>query len=1091
MGFRNGLLSIDAPGICSIQFPKETMRFIPDLWYDLGITFDGAQLIVYLDGFRAATPTCTIAPVASSNASYDMGVELEAYFRRVLLYSVALTAEEMHAGFLNGPERLDACAAWFDFSGTEIVERSGHHAPVSVKGFAGIVNIARVLTAEGGLVLYTPYETVHPGAEGYTWTAKIYPLRTNNGTMCIAANSDADRTTGWMLYMQKESDDVFRLCLRMGGANGTVLTADKTIETFRWTDAAWVYDGRTVRLYVDGELAGSIEGVAEESLQGDGRTTYCGVMKHGKADAEFAYSGYVAQISEFRRVVADDALKNFMVTQPYVLDEGIAAVFDFTDENPAEKCTFQTYSLSGRAAIAWVENTNRLDDPQRVSIALPDDEAYWDSLSDEQRWEVELFGTICNSYLCDVLGYRMDESEALWYRSAAPYIVANVLPMPEFRKVVDSGSSVDEKLLCALGGAAAATGLVGTMGAVIGAVCKGAAFIGAALSSSFFFIIAGATIAVIITITAVVMIVRVVQENRDRPNNRNLLDFSIEFNHMNNPATGGIHIRRNRQQSVVPPEWSMLQNNRNNPALCAYIVPMLQVPHIVVRILYRTDVPLQISLSANEQQGGLLGNIQSPVFNLLPNEMAVVEIQLPANRLNENPNALFPAVTKNWEWHCHIGGEDIFLTNTFHRAYRLLGQPIMPWRFQDEGVYDPGAINYPWTEAMDVATAMHVRGAPHGENANDLLACLANGLHFDGRFVYDVITHYVNNNGNFRIDQFQHDFNNPGGGQHVLNCVDCATIVASYANLHGVGLWQLNLVGQHDVMDEEGNILHVEESFEFNPIKAIGFNDLWLPNDPNGLHDFDFHRVACRQNNMMDWAHMLITDGCLQLDMGDFPHGNDIAHKNPRVPVDLVFTEVNDYEVNIDEDQPYHAAFYRERLVRNKNICFPNHMVMAWGLSGEMNVHREGNELITRCAERNGISLDLSDAGFRVHEGSFTPEAAGLQLLRSEPQSPRYMSYTCLYRGSEIGIDCIECENPSERNYMLAAFLSGVTVKLPAACDLGIALGDDAFVRMTGEGCTYIAMCRKNIVLQLMCNTSDSVDLLPLATELDRQLHDN
>lgn len=103
------------------------------------------------------------------------------------------------------------------------------------------------------------------------------------------------------------------------------------------------------------------------------------------------------------------------------------------------------------------------------------------------------------------------------------------------------------------------------------------------------------------------MIVRVVQENRDRPNNRNLLDFSIEFNHMNNPATGGIHIRRNRQQSVVPPEWSMLQNNRNNPALCAYIVPMLQVPHIVVRILYRTDVPLQISLSANEQQGDFWG----------------------------------------------------------------------------------------------------------------------------------------------------------------------------------------------------------------------------------------------------------------------------------------------------------------------------------------------------------------------------------------------------------------------------------------------------------------------------------------------------
>lgn len=1071
VGLQNGLLSIQAPGICSVLFPKETLCFVPDIWYNLGLTFDGSQLIVYIDGFRVAAPTCSVNPLSASDASYEMGFELEAYIRKVLFYSSALTPEEIHTSYMNDPVRLDACAAWFDFSGTEISERSGHNAPVSVKGFAGIVNVSRVLSAAGGLAIYAPFEPENPQAGGYTWTAKIYPHRSNNQMMCLAANSDEERQAGWMLYLQKESDDIFRLCLRTGGTSGPVLTAEKRVETFRWADVAWVYDGATVHLYVDGELTGTADEVSVESLSGDGRTTFCGAMRRGKTDVGAAFSGYMAHVSEFRRVVDSESLKNYMTGQPYLLDEGIAAVFDFTDDITTEKCTLQTYFLSGKALITWAEDTNQLTDPQVVSIYLPGNDDYWQSLTDEQRWEVEHFGIICNSYLCDVLGYKMNESETMWYRPAAEYIVNNILPTPEFRQLVNAGSSADEKMFCALGGMLASTGVLVVLGSFVGAACKGAAFLGAALCSTFGLILLGVVAVVAIGVFVYKFIIpKCKKHNQERPDNPRLLDFSIEFNHLSNPITGGIHIRRNREQPVVPPEWRNAENDQNNPALCAYIVPVPddKPPYIVVRIQLETAVPLQISLSANEQQGGLLGNIQSQVFDIAPNQIAEVEIPLPANLLNNNPEELLPAETRTWEWHCNINGEDYFLTNTFHKVYRLLGQPGRPWDF-DEGVY--AIRDYPWTDAMDVAYALYERGL-HWPG-QDFIAFIALGLHFSGHFMYDVATHYTHFDTHFKIEKFQRDFNQ-AGNVYRLNCSDCAYIVASYANLHGAGLVIKRMGGRH----VENGVM--EQTFLFNPILLIGYID-WIVD--NALDRFVFHEVASRPNN-------LITDACLRLDMGDFPHDVvDLDAKRPTLPVHLNFSEHPENEqVNIDEEVAYVTAVYRERLVRNENCCRIDQTTANWSLSAEMDDHLVEKEYVVQNADRYDLPLTSAEKGFGTVVHAFVPEAEGLQLLRKEQHSLRSNSYTCSYLGSEIGIDCIECETPTERNYMLAAFLSGVTVKLPAACDLGIALGEHAFVRMVDKNCIYVVMCRNNIVLQLMCNTVKLVDLLPLALELDKQI---
>lgn len=246
--------------------------------------------------------------------------------------------------------------------------------------------------------------------------------------------------------------------------------------------------------------------------------------------------------------------EGYKTNQPYVLDEGITGVFDFTDANLTEKCTLQAFSVSGQVGIVWAENTNRLTDSQTLAFYMPEeDNAYWNSLSEELKWEVELYGTVVNSYLRDGLGYKLDAADERWYCSAAAYIVANGLQTSEFQQIVKDGPHVKQDSICAFGNAVAATGILTVLGGVVGVALKAGIAISAALTSSasLWVLTAMAGVAVIMAIIATV----IVKMCKRRPANKVVRILSIEFNHESNPATGGIHIRRDGEVAIQPPEW--------------------------------------------------------------------------------------------------------------------------------------------------------------------------------------------------------------------------------------------------------------------------------------------------------------------------------------------------------------------------------------------------------------------------------------------------------------------------------------------------------------------------------------------------------
>lgn len=1079
MGFENNLLVINAPGICTVKFPKEVMIFIPDIWYAFGVTFDGTKLHVYVDGFEAAVVESTATPIAPSDAYYEMGTELEAYIREILLYPVALSAEEIHQSFMNTPARTDACAAWFDFSGDRITERSGKSVPISVKGFAKIVNTCRVLSAEGGIAVYTPFDVIHPRKEGYTWTAKIYPQRTANECMCIGANSDAERTSGWMLWLQKESDDAFRVCLRTGGTGGAVLTSDKTIGTLCWTDVAWTYDGETVNLYLDGEVAGSTGGIAIEALQGDGRTVFCGVTRKGKIDNKYAYSGYMAYVAEFGKCLNADNLRGYKTNQPYVLDEGITGVFDFTDANLTEKCTLQAFSMSGQVGIAWAENTNRLTDPQTLAFYMPEeDNAYWNSLPEELKWEVELYGTIVNSYLRDGLGYKLDAADERWYCSAAAYIVANGLQTSEFRQIVKDGPHVKQDSLCAFGTAVATTGILAALGGVVGTALKTGVAIGAALTSSvFFWALTGAAAVVAVAVIAVIAI-EVVEKCKRRPGNKAIKILSIEFNHESNPATGGIHIRRDGEVAIQPPEWRENVNNENNPACCTYVRGLIEMPFIRVRVVLESNDPelvFMARLYTEENGGGILGSVDSENFQLLANVPVEVDIDLAENHLHDGPDIPQPFVDGWWDWHCWLGDEDVFVCNTFHRVYRLLGRPVNPWVFQ-MGPYDPGQLSYPWTTAMDVTAEICHTGAEIG--GNEFLECLAKGLNATPNFRYDGFPHYFfDGNFIFNINMFQQNFNDHG---HVwgINCADCSGVVGTYGNLHGVDLIMLQLSGINDN----------QVVFPCNPIIVIGEEE-WA--EPGGGDGFAFHQIVVHHNDIL-----AVTDACLKIDAGPFPSQMpDVVEKNPIIACNMPFSNNPDND-QIDIQEPFEEQVYRERLARNGVNCDVWAQINHWIL-GDVNFIPEPIEVgMTEYYKRIGEYYEITtDMSVSPEVPLFPASSLRLDVI---PNLVRLGSKNGLceypepftYKGKQILISIQVCDSVAKAKTSLVYKLGGINYRhIPTAEEMGIELGEKAFIIQDKDGLSIcVLLYRRNVVIYLLCTTTESIDLLPLASALDRQM---
>jgi concanavalin A-like lectin/glucanase superfamily protein/fibronectin type III domain protein len=244
-----------------------TTALAANAWTHVGMTYDGANVRLYLNGGLVATRPQTGALTASSGAlsiggSATWGEWFRGRIDDVRVYSRPLTAAEVQTDLTQPvvsakpPPASSLVGAWsFDAgSGTTATDSSG-------RGNNGTLNGATWQTSGrfGGAISFNgaggnvsvPDNASLDLTNASTLEAWIYPT----SAPAFAAVVAKERTGGGLPYGLESASGVSDAYVNTGG-NATARSSS-ALPVSSWTHLAQTYDGAAVRLYVNGALAAS------------------------------------------------------------------------------------------------------------------------------------------------------------------------------------------------------------------------------------------------------------------------------------------------------------------------------------------------------------------------------------------------------------------------------------------------------------------------------------------------------------------------------------------------------------------------------------------------------------------------------------------------------------------------------------------------------------------------------------------------------------------------------------------------------------------------------------------------------------------
>ncbi len=255
-------------------------------------------------------------------------------------------------------------------------------------------------------------------------------------------------------------------------------------------------------------------------------------------------------------------------------------------------------------------------------------------------------------------------------------------------------------------------------------------------------------------------------------------------------------------------------------------------------------------------------------------------------------------VETEFEWQeKNSAGEWQVIARTKHHIYVILGQPQLPW----------SKTLFPWVEALRYSCKW-AAGAVTKEDVAKKIVTQVNealGLYYD---IDSGDTSYVEEimqSLGFNLTAFLGHLKNKMYSD-VVNCMDCATICATFANAVGCFLSEKRM---YTTVNEEG--------FLCNKIQAIGYEKWEVPFDGG----FSYHEVCMMEPLQKDVRpssvaenNYYVYDACLKLDASSTP-GSDsgrIAH----LPTGMHFSEYNDNVASVSNIPEYRS--YREHLAANE-----------------------------------------------------------------------------------------------------------------------------------------------------------------------------
>lgn len=336
---------------------------------------------------------------------------------------------------------------------------------------------------------------------------------------------------------------------------------------------------------------------------------------------------------------------------------------------------------------------------------------------------------------------------------------------------------------------------------------------------------------------------------------------SVSFDH---PATARgarpVPIRRDAATPVTPPEWRAGVSLSPADAPTAFALEGLAEAELTVQVVLRADEG-ELDVRARPLVGWgapppVLGDVAVRRVRVGPGGVSdPVTFAVGGVRLRDRGVGVNDVA---WAWQARPGPgwEWSRIATTQHRLYSLLRAPVEPWSTAPKRAANSALA---WTTLLEFACRWAAEARTRDAVAERITAAV-NGLGagildydcpgFGGsHYTYPFPTFHV-----FDCSQYVRLLRGLPYASVYVNCMDCAAMVSTTANLLGCDLWQSGM----------GNAAKL--AFECNPVLAIG-SGIWQT--PCGWGGFAYHEVAWTGAGT---AADDVYDACLRVD-GNGPPG--------------------------------------------------------------------------------------------------------------------------------------------------------------------------------------------------------------------------
>jgi hypothetical protein len=346
--------------------------------------------------------------------------------------------------------------------------------------------------------------------------------------------------------------------------------------------------------------------------------------------------------------------------------------------------------------------------------------------------------------------------------------------------------------------------------------------------------------------------------------------LAIAFNHDTDSATAdAINLRENNNRFLAVPEWRRGISQQRSDSVACYALELTAGQALTIAAQFaRRDATVEsaevraigdpvrppppvpmlypylfsawevlyayqwyYALLAQLSSAAVLGDLESREITFQPNgESTFEQLSIRDVTLQERGVGAHP-VDWRWQYRLHAQAPWTDFAVSRHLIYSIIGLPTAPWVQQP---YLPTNTQLPWIEVLDFAC----RWAAGAQSRDEAATRITRAIYDAGgeRIEYDCTgpaavqlgtPHYTLIPGLFECTEFLERLRGGLGNGRYVNCSDCASAVATFANVLGCDLWQSRMFGG--------------VPFSLNPTRAIG-SSTWLSACAVGA--YNMHEVA-------------------------------------------------------------------------------------------------------------------------------------------------------------------------------------------------------------------------------------------------------